>query len=129
MRRFGCIKPSGVEYDKLEPKDMVVVDLSGKQVKGTFRPSSDTSTHLVLYNKFLVLVGLSTLTLPLLRFRPKQVDRFLHLARLTQIIFTAKFLVLVSYLQKKLKIIMKERPATSLLKILKTRPLCMFQVS
>ena len=24
-----CIKPSGVEYDKLRPEDMVVVDLEG----------------------------------------------------------------------------------------------------
>lgn len=52
------IKPSGVEYDKLEPKDMVVVDLSGKQVEGTFRPSSDTPTHLVLYNKFPSVGGI-----------------------------------------------------------------------
>jgi len=37
---------------------MVVVDLSGKQVEGTFRPSSDTPTHLVLYNKFPSVGGI-----------------------------------------------------------------------
>lgn len=52
------IKPSGVEYDRLEPKDMVVVDLSGKQVEGAFRPSSDTPTHLVLYKKFPEIGGI-----------------------------------------------------------------------
>jgi L-ribulose-5-phosphate 4-epimerase len=44
-----AIKPSGVEYDKLAVDDLVVVDLSGKLVEGTLRPSSDTQTHLVLY--------------------------------------------------------------------------------
>ena len=43
------IKPSGVDYDKLCPEDMVVLDLkSGKVVEGLLRPSSDTPTHLVL---------------------------------------------------------------------------------
>lgn len=52
------IKPSGVEYDKLEPKDMVVVNLAGMQVEGDFRPSSDTPTHLVLYRKFPAIGGI-----------------------------------------------------------------------
>lgn len=46
------IKPSGVEYDKLRPEDMVVVDLEGNKVEGQYRPSSDTATHVVLYNRF-----------------------------------------------------------------------------
>lgn len=47
------IKPSGVEYDELQPDDMVVVDLeSGKKVEGKLNPSSDTATHLVLYRNF-----------------------------------------------------------------------------
>lgn len=46
------IKPSGVEYDKLKPEDMVVVDLDGNKVEGEFNPSSDTATHVVLYNRF-----------------------------------------------------------------------------
>ena len=36
------IKPSGVEYDKLTPDDMVVVDLNGNKVEGRYNPSSDT---------------------------------------------------------------------------------------
>ena len=46
------IKPSGVEYDKLKPEDMVVVDLDGNKVEGDYNPSSDTPTHLELYKAF-----------------------------------------------------------------------------
>lgn len=47
------IKPSGVEYDDMKPSDMVVVDLkTGKKVEGDLNPSSDTDTHIVLYNTF-----------------------------------------------------------------------------
>lgn len=46
------IKPSGVEYDRLKPEDMVVMDLQGNQIEGNYRPSSDTATHLELYRAF-----------------------------------------------------------------------------
>ena len=46
------IKPSGVDYNKLTPEVMVVVDLDGKKVEGEYNPSSDTDTHAVLYNRF-----------------------------------------------------------------------------
>lgn len=46
------IKPSGVDYDDLKPSDLVVMDLSGNKVEGDMNPSSDTKTHLVLYNSF-----------------------------------------------------------------------------
>jgi L-ribulose-5-phosphate 4-epimerase len=46
------IKPSGVDYDKLRPEDMVVTDLTGKIVDGTLKPSSDLDTHLLLYREF-----------------------------------------------------------------------------
>lgn len=52
------IKPSGVEYDKLRPEDMVVVDLKGNKVEGQYRPSSDTATHVVLYNRFSDIGGI-----------------------------------------------------------------------
>lgn len=51
------IKPSGVEYDKLSPEDMVVVDLEGNKVEGKYNPSSDTATHVVLYNRFHNIKG------------------------------------------------------------------------
>ena len=46
------IKPSGVEYDKLTPDDMVVMDLNGNKVEGKYKPSSDTATHLEIYKAF-----------------------------------------------------------------------------
>ena len=36
----------------LTPEDMVVVDLEGNKVEGRYNPSSDTPTHVVLYNAF-----------------------------------------------------------------------------
>lgn len=46
------IKPSGVEYEKLTPNNMVVVDFDGNVVEGKFNPSSDTLTHIELYKAF-----------------------------------------------------------------------------
>ena len=51
------IKPSGVEYDKLTPDDMVVMDLNGNKVEGKYKPSSDTATHLELYKAFPEIGG------------------------------------------------------------------------
>jgi len=51
------IKPSGVDYDNMKPDDMVVVDMQGKVVEGDFKPSSDTPTHVVLYNHFKSIGG------------------------------------------------------------------------
>lgn len=52
------IKPSGVDYDLLKPDDMVVIDLQGNKVEGDLNPSSDTKTHLVLYNAFPGIGGI-----------------------------------------------------------------------
>ena len=52
------IKPSGVDYDKLTPEDMVVVDLDGNKVEGRYNPSSDTPTHAVLYRAFPNIGGI-----------------------------------------------------------------------
>ena len=57
-KELFVIKPSGVEYEKLCPEDMVVVDLSGNVVEGKYRPSSDTPTHVVLYNRFRTIGGI-----------------------------------------------------------------------
>ncbi len=51
------IKPSGVDYEKLTPDSMVVVNLEGEVVEGDYRPSSDTPTHVVLYNRFQEIGG------------------------------------------------------------------------
>lgn len=52
------IKPSGVDYDGMSPEDMVVVSLAdGSVVEGRYRPSSDTPTHVALYNRYPELGG------------------------------------------------------------------------
>ncbi len=53
------IKPSGVEYDNMTADDMVVVSLAtGERVEGKWKPSSDTATHVALYNAFPTLGGI-----------------------------------------------------------------------
>lgn len=53
------IKPSGIEYDGMTPEDMVVVSLStGERVEGKWKPSSDTATHVALYNAFPNIGGI-----------------------------------------------------------------------
>ncbi len=57
--KYMVIKPSGVEYDKMSPDDMVVVDIeSGLRVEGKWNSSSDTKTHLALYRKFKNIKGI-----------------------------------------------------------------------
>ena len=51
------IKPSGVPYEELRPEDMVVMNLKGEKVEGDLNPSSDTPTHMVLYNRFPEIGG------------------------------------------------------------------------
>jgi L-ribulose-5-phosphate 4-epimerase len=51
-RGLIVIKPSGVDYDDLLPEHMVVTDLHGNIVEGTYRPSSDLDTHTLLYREF-----------------------------------------------------------------------------
>ena len=67
------IKPSGVDYDKLRPEDMVVVDLQGNKVEGEYNPSSDTPTHVVLYNEFPDIGGI----VPGLQAGHRQEEEFL----------------------------------------------------
>jgi L-ribulose-5-phosphate 4-epimerase len=57
-RAVFAIKPSGVAYESLTAADMVVVDLDGKIVEGTLRPSSDTKTHVALYRAFRGIGGI-----------------------------------------------------------------------
>jgi L-ribulose-5-phosphate 4-epimerase len=58
-RGVFAIKPSGVEYDKLKPELMVLVDLDGNMVEGKLKPSSDTRTHQVLYRAFKGILGIT----------------------------------------------------------------------
>jgi len=49
MRGLVIIKPSGMDYDKMRPQDMVVTDLDGQKVSGKWNPSVDLPHHLYLY--------------------------------------------------------------------------------
>ncbi|MFL5648211.1 MAG: class II aldolase/adducin family protein, partial [Chloroflexota bacterium] len=44
-----AIKPSGIRYEDLTAEAMVVLDLDGRIVEGTNKPSSDTASHLYIY--------------------------------------------------------------------------------
>jgi L-ribulose-5-phosphate 4-epimerase len=54
-----AIKPSGVPYERLQPDDMVVVDLDNRVVEGKLKPSSDTRTHTHLYTHFEAIGGIT----------------------------------------------------------------------
>ena len=54
------IKASGVSYGSLGPEHMVPISLStGKALETTWRPSSDTPTHLELYRAFAACGGIA----------------------------------------------------------------------
>lgn len=53
------IKPSGVAYETMKPEDLVVVDLNGKIIEGSLRPSSDLPTHIILYQAFVGIGGVA----------------------------------------------------------------------
>lgn len=58
-RGLVVIKPSGVPYETVKAKDLVVTDLNGKIVEGKLKPSSDLPTHLVLYRAFAGIGGIA----------------------------------------------------------------------
>ena len=55
-----AIKPSGVPYETLKWRDMVIVSIEkGCVIDGSLRPSSDTETHAVLYRNFDNIGGIA----------------------------------------------------------------------
>ena len=60
-RGVVAIKPSGVAYDVLRPEDIVLVSLeTGESLPGErLRPSSDTPTHVCLYQRFAGIGGIA----------------------------------------------------------------------
>lgn len=46
---YVAIKPSGIRYEDLSPKDIVILDLEGNIVEGDLKPSSDAASHLYIY--------------------------------------------------------------------------------
>ncbi|MFC7062193.1 L-ribulose-5-phosphate 4-epimerase [Halobacillus seohaensis] len=52
------IKPSGVPYKEMTMDDLVVIDLEGNIIEGKRKPSSDSPTHCILYEKFQDIGGI-----------------------------------------------------------------------
>ena len=53
------IKPSGMDYDKLRPEDLVEVDLeTGRVIASRLRPSVDLPHHLFLYRHLSAVGGI-----------------------------------------------------------------------
>ena len=90
------IKPSGVEYEKLTPEDMVVVDLEGNKVEGRYNPSSDTPTHAILIVHFRTSEVSYIPIRPGLQAGRRQEDLFHAMELRMQIISTGRFRVCVT---------------------------------
>jgi L-ribulose-5-phosphate 4-epimerase len=53
------IKPSGVSFEELTPELMVVVDLEGRVIEGDLKPSTDTDTHVFVYQRRPDVLGIA----------------------------------------------------------------------
>lgn len=49
--KLMAITPSGIDYFKIKPEDVVIMDLDGNVVYGDKEPSSEWGMHLIFYNK------------------------------------------------------------------------------
>jgi len=54
-----AIKPSGVPYERMTPRDIVIADLDGRIVEGDLRPSTDLPTHVAIYRAFPSIGGVA----------------------------------------------------------------------
>lgn len=50
-KKIMAISPSGIEYEKMTPEDIVLMDLSGKILEGRRLPSSEWMLHAELYKR------------------------------------------------------------------------------
>jgi L-fuculose-phosphate aldolase len=51
QHRLLAISPSAMEYQRMQPEDVVVLDSEGHRVEGHRKPSSELGFHLALYAK------------------------------------------------------------------------------
>ena len=51
-KKVLAIKPSGVPYEELDEDKIVILDMKGNIIEGNLNPSSDTKTHIYLYQKW-----------------------------------------------------------------------------
>jgi len=52
------IKPSGLKFSELTPENMVIVDADSQVVEGELGPSSDTASHVFVYNQRPDVMGI-----------------------------------------------------------------------
>src|SRR3989442_16012505 len=57
-RGLVLIKPSGMDYEKLRPSDLVATALDGRKVKGKWKPSVALPHHLYIYKHRNDIVGI-----------------------------------------------------------------------
>lgn len=103
-----AIKPSGVDYDKLTPDDMVLVDLNGNKVEGKYNPSSDTATHVELTRHLRTSEELYILIHHMLQAGHRQEEEFHVTEQHMQIIFTVRFHVYAALQKRRLRMHMKK---------------------
>jgi len=48
---YLAITPSAIEYTKMKPEDVVVVDKDGKLVEGKWKPTSESPMHTIFYRE------------------------------------------------------------------------------
>ncbi len=48
-KQLMCISPSGIDYFKTAPEDVVVMDLQGNKIEGNKEPSSEFDMHRIFY--------------------------------------------------------------------------------
>ena len=52
------IKPSGIKFPDLTAENMVVVDINGRIVEGSYKASSDTASHCYIYRQMPEVNGI-----------------------------------------------------------------------
>ncbi len=52
-----AITPSGVDYERMTPADVCVIDLDGRQVDGDLRPSVEVPMHTTVYRRFAAVAA------------------------------------------------------------------------
>ncbi|MBP2661626.1 MAG: L-ribulose-5-phosphate 4-epimerase, partial [Firmicutes bacterium] len=55
---YIAITPSGMDYEKLDPEDIVIVDSKGNMVEGKWKASVDLKDHLYIYRNKPNLYGI-----------------------------------------------------------------------
>ena len=87
-----AIKPSGISYDVMRKKDIVVVDLDGYIIDGKLKPSVDLPTHLELYRNYPEIGSIIHTHSPMPPPGPKKGGRYPSMEPPMPITFWEKFL-------------------------------------